>query len=188
MKNETVYICLFAGPGTGKSTTAAGVFYRLKRMGFNAELIQEYAKKKVWSKDMKPLSFQPYMLGKQLWSQYLLLDEVEVAVTDSPVLLSALYQGFGCVDGFEEVIVKQFNLFNNINFYLERDSEAHPYNPKGRMQTEEGAIAKDDETKAFLDKYNIPYHTIKVSKDDSYLDKILEVITNQLNNSIDTTE
>jgi hypothetical protein len=40
----TVVVNLFGGPGTGKSTTASGVFYHLKRDNRNVELVQEYAK------------------------------------------------------------------------------------------------------------------------------------------------
>lgn len=40
-------INLFAGPGSGKSTTCAGVFNKLKLAGINCEMALEYAKDKV---------------------------------------------------------------------------------------------------------------------------------------------
>lgn len=46
-----VNINLFAGPGTGKSTTAAGVFFEMKRSGMSVEYVTEYAKSLVFSKD-----------------------------------------------------------------------------------------------------------------------------------------
>lgn len=171
----TKFINLAAGPGTGKSTTAAGLFYRLKSMGINAELVTEYAKDRVWSEDFKTLGLQPYMSGKQLMRQYKLLGNVEVAVTDSPIIFSLLYKGFGCVDGFDEVIVKQFNLFNNVTFLLKRDPLEHPYNPKGRTQTESEAIILDQQIIEVLDRYDIPYHEIAVKKDGSHLDDILRI-------------
>lgn len=39
-------INLFAGPGSGKSTTCAGVFSKLKLAGVNCEMALEYAKDK----------------------------------------------------------------------------------------------------------------------------------------------
>ena len=39
---------LFAGPGRGKSVMSAEVFALLKKRGINCELIQEYAKSRVW--------------------------------------------------------------------------------------------------------------------------------------------
>ena len=41
-------INLFGGPGSGKSTTAASVFSKLKIMGYNVELVTEFAKDMVW--------------------------------------------------------------------------------------------------------------------------------------------
>ncbi len=34
-------ICLYGGPGAGKSTTAAGVYHHLKMLGFNCEMNRE---------------------------------------------------------------------------------------------------------------------------------------------------
>ena len=176
MRHEkAVFICLFGGPGTGKSTTAAGLFSKLKIKGYNAELIQEYAKDKVWAEDFHTLSFQPYILGKQLYRQYRVADKVDVAVTDSPVLFSHIYQGFGWVEGSDEVLLKQFNLFRNLNIFLERDTDHHPYNPKGRMQTEEDAKQFDTKILSMLDKFEVPYTKIKVS--DKTVDEIYDLFT-----------
>lgn len=48
MLRKCTVINLFGGPSAGKSTLAAGVFYNLKCMGINCELITEYPKDKVW--------------------------------------------------------------------------------------------------------------------------------------------
>ncbi len=52
MKNETLVINMFAGPGAGKSTLAAGTFFRLKCLGVNAEIAPEYAKDLVWEESL----------------------------------------------------------------------------------------------------------------------------------------
>jgi nicotinamide riboside kinase len=177
---STLYCNLFGGPGTGKSTTAAGLFYKLKTNGHNAELIQEYAKDKVWGEDYKPLTFQPYILGKQLYRQYRLLDKVDVAVTDSPIVLSLLYKGFGCVEGFDELVVKQFHLFNNLNIFLKRNPDDHPYNPKGRSQTEDEAKQIDKDNLKVLKDHDIKFETILVSKDGRHINKIFELVESRL--------
>lgn len=43
MKAELV-INIFGGPGVGKSTVAAGLFYRLKCLHYSVELVEEFAK------------------------------------------------------------------------------------------------------------------------------------------------
>lgn len=59
-------INLFAGPGSGKSTTCAGVFSKLKLAGVNCEMALEYAKDKVWEQSFHTLDNQIYIFGKQL--------------------------------------------------------------------------------------------------------------------------
>ncbi len=41
-------INLWAGPGAGKSTTAAGLFNLMKIRGYNVELVTEFAKEMVY--------------------------------------------------------------------------------------------------------------------------------------------
>ena len=41
--NKTLVINLIGGPGSGKSTTASGIFYTLKKMGINCEISCENA-------------------------------------------------------------------------------------------------------------------------------------------------
>lgn len=44
--NKVIVINLMGGPGSGKSTVASGIFYRLKKMGVNCELALEFVKDK----------------------------------------------------------------------------------------------------------------------------------------------
>jgi len=171
---------------THNSTHASGTFYRLKRSGVNCEYIQEYAKDKTWSEDRQTLLCQPYVTGKQFYRTARLLGKVDVAVTDSPVITGLLYQGFGCTPSWERWAVEAFNEFNNLNIFLVRNTKNHPYNPKGRNQTEEEARQKDDEARAILDREGIPYHVVEVTAvndftwDDAGLDKIYELVMSRL--------
>ncbi len=47
-KHDTLVVNLLGGPGSGKSTTAADVFARLKWQDINCELVTEFAKDLVW--------------------------------------------------------------------------------------------------------------------------------------------
>ena len=40
----TKVISFFGSPGTGKSTTSAGLFYEMKNRDISCELVNEYAK------------------------------------------------------------------------------------------------------------------------------------------------
>ncbi len=164
---STLFINLIGGPCCGKSTLASGLFYRLKRIHINCELIQEYAKDKTWSEDKGTLQCQPYVTGKQYYRTIRLLDKVDIAVTDSPFILGLLYKGIGCNEAWCSGVVESFKGLNNLNILLIRNSEHHRYNPLGRSQTKEEAILKDIESKALLDKENIPYTTVEMSEVDT---------------------
>ena len=58
-------INLFAGPGSGKSTTAAGLFYHLKTMNKKVEYVSEYAKDLIYENRFERLNDYLYMLAKQ---------------------------------------------------------------------------------------------------------------------------
>lgn len=51
-KRKTIAVNLFGGPGSGKSTQALGVTYKLKVNGINCEYASEHAKDLVWREDM----------------------------------------------------------------------------------------------------------------------------------------
>lgn len=173
---NTLFVNLYGGPGVSKSTTAAGVFYRLKSMDINAELIGEYAKDRTWSKDMFTLGCQPYVTAKQLYRQYRVNGQVDIAVTDSPFILGLAYPGFGDTPSWKAGVLEQFALFNNLNIFLERDLDVHKYNPKGRNQNIAEAKEKDEEIRQLLITKNIPFHSVKVQKDMGTVDEILKLV------------
>lgn len=164
---------LFGGPGTGKSTMASIIHARMKEAGVNSEYISEYAKDKTWEGNGTTLECQPYVTGKQFWRQFRLLGGVDFAVTDSPLITGLLYQGFGCTPDWEKGVINQFHLFNNLNVFLVRNSANHPYNTKGRNQTEEQAMEIDNKTRALLIRYGIPFVEVEIGET---LDKTFQKI------------
>lgn len=83
--------------------------------------------------------------------------DVDIIITDSPLLLSILYNhDERLTDNFTNTVLDVFHSYNNLNFYLERTKN---YNTKGRFQSEEEAKGIDKNIKNVLDTYNIPYFT-----------------------------
>jgi hypothetical protein len=144
---------LFGGPGTGKSTTMAGVFSELKWRGVNCEMAPEFAKEKVWEKSTNILGNQIYVFGKQYNTIYRLMGQVDVIITDSPLLLSTIY-GTNETDTFHNLVKETFDKHNQLNIYLIREKG---YNPKGRLQTESEAKAIDGDVRDLLDRYQVGY-------------------------------
>lgn len=161
-KKGTLVVNLLGGPGCGKSTNAALLYGKLKNAGVNVEYVSEFAKDLVWEQRHKALSFQPYITTKQMYRQFRLLCEVEVIVTDSPIPIGLVYKSACCTYSFPNYVLEVFDLFNNYNIFLKRDSTAHRWNPSGRNQMEEEAIEIDTKIKEMLFTYNIPYEEVPI--------------------------
>ncbi len=135
---RTIVVNLFGGPGTGKSTGATAVFSALKKDGIDAEYVSEFAKDKVWERNGKVFQCQMYVTGKQLFKISRCIGEVDVVITDSPVLMGVVYAQDD--EPLKAAIVHEAKQFDNVNVFLKR---VKPYNPNGRFQTEEEAKKLD---------------------------------------------
>jgi len=154
-------INLFSGPGAGKSTCASMLFASMKLDGIHCELINEYAKGKVWEGSLRTLDDQLYVFAKQYHRQFIVNGQVDYAITDSPILLSMFY-GKNKTSTFKSLVLERFNSFDNVNIFLVR---VKPYQQAGRLQNEEEAISIDDAILKILDELNIKYTKVLADSD-----------------------
>lgn len=155
MKNRTLVVNLYGGPGSGKSTLMASIFSELKLNGVNCEMAPEFAKEKVWEGSLDVLSNQLYIFGKQHHTTFRLLNKVDVVITDSPIILS-LYYGKKCSKTFKKLVLEEHNKLNTVNIFVDRIKK---YNPKGRLQTLAQAKQIDKELLEILNSNGIiPVH------------------------------
>jgi len=131
-------INLFGGPGTGKSTTAAGLFNLMKIQGYSVELVTEYAKDLVWGERGQAFSDPLYMLAKQNHRLHVLQGKVDYIITDSPLLLSNIYTKEGYHSYFASFVDELYTSYDNINLFLNR---VKPYVEAGRNETEKESDA-----------------------------------------------
>jgi hypothetical protein len=157
---KMILVNFFAGPSSGKSTTAAGVFSLLKLHGVNCEYVPEFAKDLTWENRYKTLENQIYIFAKQQHRIWRLRGEVDVAITDAPLIQGLVYVSEH--PALTQLVMEQFNEFDNINFFLDRTKE---YNPKGRSQTENEAIELDNKIIHALIVNDIPFMNINGDKD-----------------------
>ena len=135
----TLVVNLFGGPGAGKSTLAAGVFYQLKQAGVNVEFVHEFAKELAWESREGSLSNQVWILGQQFEMFRRCMEHVDVIVTDTSLLNSAIYchnYGLPYADDIERLALSMHRSMNNLTFYVRRK---YPYVEVGRYQDETGA-------------------------------------------------
>jgi len=155
-------INLFAGPGAGKSTTAAGLFHLMKVAQMNVELVTEYAKEMTWEKRNNILTDQLYILAKQHRRVKRLENEVEYVVTDSPFLLSIFYRRQDYSETLDKLVLELWQRYDNLNFFLDR---AKNYVTVGRSQTEEEARKIDAGMREILAWLKVPFETVVADAD-----------------------
>ena len=140
----------------------------------------EYAKRKVWEKCGHVLNDQIYVFGKQFHTIDMLVGQVDVIVTDSPLLLSLAYsRDRNYYDELEKLVLKVYSNMDNINIFLTREKE---YNSSGRMQTERQAEMMDKTIMKLLNAHGIKYITIPA--DSNVEDVVDEYIMEEYNGII----
>ena len=145
MDKKTLIVNLFGAPGSGKSTGSAYIFSKLKMNNVDCELVTEFAKDKVWEESTEVFKCQPYIFAKQLFRQSRVKGKVDVIVTDSPLLLSIFYNSNknpDIVKHFNDLVLAYHKQEYNLNIFINR---AKPYNPNGRLHSE-------DESKQIADR------------------------------------
>jgi len=161
---------LFGGPGSGKSTTAAGVFHVLKTRGINAELVTEYAKDLTWERRHHALANQPLILGKQFHRLWRIHEQVEVAITDSPIFLGIVYNQ-DKLEHLPSLIMELHDMFQSVNYFIRRKNDH--FTNVGRNHSLDESIHIDDEIERYLHKYGVEFEDIE-------RDEALEHIVNDL--------
>lgn len=134
----TKIINLYGGPGTGKSTTAAGLFAKMKAAGYSCEYVPEYAKDIVWEESFNKLDNQLYIFAKQYHRIFRLLGKVDYIITDSPLMLSLIYAENS--EAFKQLVYEIIDSVETVDVFLQR---VHEYQPEGRIQTAEEAARVD---------------------------------------------
>lgn len=164
---------LLGGGGVGKSSNAAYLFYELKQRHVSVELVSEYVK--LWAyQNRKVHKFEQYYLfGKQFNREFqFLANGVKNIVTDSPLILSAVY----CDEKFKEPILDLCHAyeeeFPSLNIFLRRNNKT--YIKEGRYQTLEEAKVIDEKIYDILTNEVVDF--IEVDWDDKkkLLDNVLE--------------
>ena len=175
-------ICLWGGPGTGKSTTCAGIYAKLKQLGYDSEMNREYVKDWVWEGRTILDGDQVYITSKQARSERIYMNSgLDFIITDSPLALSIYYgnkydkyeREFGACGN---IIKQHHSLCKDLgykveHFFLNRIKE---YNPNGRFQTEDEAKLIDSELLQILKDLNINYETLNC--DENVIDNIVKSV------------
>ena len=153
--SRTLVVNLFGGPSSRKSTMCGGIFFDLKTMGINCEIATEHAKDIIYDKDLDSIHDQIYLFGNQFHRINRLLGEVDVILTDSPLLLQPIYDKYKRPT-FEKLVIEEHKKLRNYNVVLKRSGK---HDPKGRIHNLTQSVEIDRRILDLLDKYNECYET-----------------------------
>lgn len=147
VKTKKLIINLFGGPGCGKSTVCAGLFFELKLLGYNTEMAREYAKDLVYTAKLENTP-QKHITQTQIDRQFTLMDYgVDVIITDAPIKVAFYY-------GEKETGSWGVDWWNFYLDYIERSgyrmidvklNRVNEFKTHGRIQNESEAIQIDKE-------------------------------------------
>jgi hypothetical protein len=163
-------INFFGAPGVGKTTNALLLTAILKKLGIDTEISLEFVKEYIFTNNEDMIAFQNHIFSEQerklrVFSKS---NEVEFAIADSPLLLSAYYAPKDYAIYFKDLVFEIFNTYENINFFVNRN---HSYSHQGRKHNEEESIFINKNIKAYLINNNIPF--IEINSTDNLEDFVI---------------
>ena len=181
-KCKTIVVSLYGAPCTRKSTTCAKVFSRLKEEGIlEVEMSLEVAKTFVYDGRRVDPYMQYILFGEECKNQSRLFGAVDVACIDSPLGMIGFYNEhyYGskslcepCREFYQKGIKDGVTF---LNFFLPLGNK---YNPKGRFQSHQQALAISDELQVWLDREGYTYEILagtEKQKVERILEKIKEI-------------
>lgn len=168
---KTLVVNAYAGPGAGKTTASLATVAELKKMGYVAEYVSEYAKELVYENPALldgSEKNQFALLSEQLRRMDRLIGKVDIIVTDAPILLNLIY-GNDLSDEYKKMVPELYKQYDNFNFFVKR---GEVYEQNGRMQDHEESIKKDEEIRKLLDDQGLYYGTYTHETSEKLAQKI----------------
>lgn len=168
-------INFYSGPNSGKTTAAASLFTRLKKLHIDSELVAEFAKDLVLEGNTTALKNQIFVFAGQLLRLQCAYENTQVAICDSPLLLSTIYNPDTSIH-LIDVALEQYKKFNNMNIVVRRNL-SYPHSMMGRIHSLTESITIDNQIIHLLERYNIPF----VYLDEIGEDNLVSIISEELN-------
>lgn len=157
-----IVINLYSGPCAGKSTLAADIFAKLKRAGVQAEIPPEVAKIRAQRGDFGFLEDQLAVFAETHHQLSMTARSgAEVAILDSPLLLSLIYAPKPYLASFPALVRDVYDQYQNLDFFIRR---AHTYSSVGRIHDEQQAQQIDSDILGMLDQHRIRHQFIDSSE------------------------
>jgi len=171
---QTLVVNLIGGPCSGKSTVAAELFARLKKMGIHCELVPEYIKERIYEENKTITTHQISIFGMEHYAISNKIGKVDVLIHDGSFINNIIYKNEDNPE-FDALIVSEYHKFNNLDFFIKRGNiEFETY---GRIHNLKQSKELDRKILATYLHYDLK--CIEVEARDA-VDKIIPILLNKL--------
>lgn len=167
-------ICLYSGPGAGKSTLALWLTSELRKASLEVELVDEWIKR--WAYEKKKIGGwdQKHVFNNQLEKEDFFLKHGVHIVSDSPLLMQIAYMKKYGHDRFMESCLADTKLFESdypsINVFLERGKL--PYSSVGRWESYDQALEMDRNIKKIMEDNLNDFYEFDTTEWDEILKEV----------------
>jgi hypothetical protein len=151
---DKLVVNFFGPPNSGKSVAATSMFAQLKRKHIDAVLTTEFAHQMVVEERKTALADQIFIWANQNHRIFAANRHARVVVTDSPILLGAVYNDQD--PALQQLILNQHNRYNNLNVVLELDP-SYPYSMTGRVHSFSESVSIGNQIIELLQRHDLPY-------------------------------
>lgn len=163
----------FGPPGSGKTVAATSIFSRLKRNHLDTVLVTEFAHQMVVENRSTALADQIFIWANQNHRIFAGHRHAQVVVTDSPILLGAVYNKNN--PNLRQVILDEHRKYNNLNIVMSFDP-TYPYSMVGRIHDAEQSLQIEQDIIGLLDSQAVPYLMYNETTEEEIVELISEAL------------
>jgi hypothetical protein len=167
---DKLVVNYFGAPNSGKTVAAASTFSKLKKRHLDTVLINEFATAKVVEENKMALANQLFIWANQQYQIFCGYNHAQVVVTDSPILLGAIYNT-QAHPALYEVIFQEHKKFNNLNIMMQLDN-SFPYSMVGRIHSFTESLGIEAQIINLLEVNDIPFLFYNQTTEDEIVDLI----------------
>ena len=156
MQYDTLNVNLWGGPCVGKTEVANYLVSRLKLSGITCALVQEYSSELAWQGKLGETE-QLVITTEQYRRQASLQGKVKVIVTEGAIPLGILHTPESYRKSLAQIVSTLTADWRHFNYLIGRDL-TRDYDPEGRVETQEEAIAHHERVCVFARQWSPSIH------------------------------